>query len=140
MTRDEILDLIERWQNAFERGDVATYANFYATTAEIHSPVAGTVVGPEGAAKALSAFVSAFPDLTSVPEEPIIDGDRVAWVSTVSGTNFGGFMGLPPSGKAFRFTIVFLLEIKDGLIVRDRRNYDFTGLLIQVGVLKAKPA
>jgi hypothetical protein len=36
--------------------------------------------------------------------------------------------------------VVFLYEFKDGKIVRDRRVYDFTGLLIQVGTLKAKPA
>ena len=30
--------------------------------------------------------------------------------------------------------------VRDGLIVRDRRIYDFTGLLLQIGILKAKPA
>ena len=30
-------------------------------------------------------------------------------------------------------------EFKNGLIARERRIYDFTGLLIQIGVLKAKP-
>jgi hypothetical protein len=33
--------------------------------------------------------------------------------------------------------IIYLL--KDGLIVRERRVYDFTGLLVQVGAIKAKP-
>jgi hypothetical protein len=34
---------------------------------------------------------------------------------------------------------VFVYELKDGKIVHERRVYDFTGLLIQTGLLKAKP-
>ena len=48
-------------------------------------------------------------------------------------------MGLAPTDKRFRFRLVYLIEVKDGQIVRERRIYDFTGLLVQVGVLKAKP-
>jgi len=29
--------------------------------------------------------------------------------------------------------------VKDGLIVRERRIYDFTGMAVQVGAIKAKP-
>ena len=32
------------------------------------------------------------------------------------------------------------LDVTDGAIVRERRIYDFTGLLIQLGVLKSRPA
>jgi hypothetical protein len=35
--------------------------------------------------------------------------------------------------------MVFVYELKDGKIVHERRIYDFTGLLIQIGVLKVKP-
>ena len=31
------------------------------------------------------------------------------------------------------------LSLKDGAIVREQRIYDFTGMLIQIGLLKAKP-
>jgi hypothetical protein len=30
--------------------------------------------------------------------------------------------------------------MRDGLIARERRYYDFTGLLIQLGVLRSRPA
>jgi hypothetical protein len=35
--------------------------------------------------------------------------------------------------------VVFMYELKDRKIVRERRIYDFTGLLVQIGLLKAKP-
>jgi predicted ester cyclase len=49
-------------------------------------------------------------------------------------------MGLPPTGKKFTMPMVFLFTIRDGRIQHERRVYDFTGLMIQLGVLKAKPA
>jgi hypothetical protein len=33
-----------------------------------------------------------------------------------------------------------LFEMQDGLIAYERRYYDFTGLLIQLGILRGKPA
>ena len=48
-------------------------------------------------------------------------------------------MGLPPTNKPFRLPIVFLCTVKDGLVVHEQRIYDFTGMLVQIGVLKAKP-
>jgi steroid delta-isomerase-like uncharacterized protein len=140
MTREEIVDLVARWQMAFEDKDLDGYAKLYAPHVELQSPMAGTVTGRDGAVRVMETFLAAFPNTTWESEPPIIDGHRVAVVLTVSGTNFGGLMGLPPSGRSFRFGAVFLLDVEGGLIVRERRNYDFTGLLVQVGVLKAKPA
>ena len=97
------------------------------------------MTGHDGVRKSVHAFFSAFPDVVFAFEPPIIDGNRVAQVALVSGTHVGGFLGLAPTGKPFKFTIVFVLEIADGRIVREQRIYDFTGLLVQIGVLKAKP-
>jgi predicted ester cyclase len=57
----------------------------------------------------------------------------------VSGTDTGGFMNLPPTGKRFGFPLVLIYRLKNGLIVHQQSVYDFTGWLMQVGVLKAKP-
>ena len=43
----------------------------------------------------------------------------------MTGTYTGGFMGLPPSGKTLRVTVVVACRFQDGLIVRERRIYDF---------------
>lgn len=139
MTRDETLDLLHHWQSAVDQRDLDAYRALYSEDAEIFSPLAGAVSGRDGAEKSLRTFLAAFPDVTFATEPPIVDGHRAACVSTVSGTNVGGLLGLPPSGRSFQFTIVFVLEIKNGFIVRERRLYDSTGLLVQIGVLKAKP-
>jgi steroid delta-isomerase-like uncharacterized protein len=141
-THDEVAALYQQWADAFARRDLVALANLYATDATIESPIAGVVTGRDAVAQAHSAILTAFPDLQLTLEPPLIDvhGDHVAIVGDNSGTHSGTILGLPPTGRAFRFKIVLLWDIKDGLIVRDRRIYDFTGLLVQVGVLKAKPA
>ena len=70
----------------------------------------------------------------------LIDGDSIAQILTIEGTDDGQFLGLPPTGKSFRVPAVFLYDLKDGQIARERRIYDFTGVLMQFGLLKAKPA
>lgn len=60
--------------------------------------------------------------------------------ATISGTDMGGFMGVPATRRPFRMPIVFFYTFRDGQITYERRIYDFTGLLVQIGVLKAKPA
>jgi hypothetical protein len=48
-------------------------------------------------------------------------------------------MGLPPTDRPFSISLVSLCEMEDGFIAHERRIYDFTGLLLQVGALRAKP-
>ena len=51
----------------------------------------------------------------------------------------GGFLGLQPTGRFVDFPLVLVYDLANGLIVRERRIYDFTGLAVQVGAIKAKP-
>jgi steroid delta-isomerase-like uncharacterized protein len=140
MTRQQVLDLFKRRQEAVEDLDAAALATDYAEHAVIESPAAGMHRGPEAAEKALRAVFAAFLDLTVTLDDLIIDGDNVATVLTLEGTHIGEFLGIPPTGKRFTMPAVFFYQLERGKIVRERRVYDFTGLLVQIGVLKAKPA
>ena len=82
----------------------------------------------------------AFPDVTFKREALLIDGDQVAQIGKMTGTDTGGLMGMTPSGRSALIPIVFFSKVGNGEIVYERRVYDFTGLLVQVGVLKARPA
>jgi len=63
----------------------------------------------------------------------------VVLIGRLTGTDLGGFMGMAPTGRSFNIAIVTLFDLSNGLITRERRIYDFTGLLLQVGTIKAKP-
>jgi hypothetical protein len=46
----------------------------------------------------------------------------------------------PCVGRHVDATCAFIYTLSDGFIVHERRVLDFTGVLVQVGVLRAKPA
>ena len=139
MTRAEIDALFERRQEAYDDLDAAALAADYSDDVVIESPLSGNH-GKADAERNLRAVFDAFLDLKVTFEPPIVDGARVALIGVSEGTNMGGLMGLPPSGRPFRMWTSFFYELRDGKIVREQRVYDFTGMLVQVGVLKAKPA
>jgi steroid delta-isomerase-like uncharacterized protein len=141
MTRDEIVALFARRQEAANRRDAMAMAGCHAEDGVAESPMAGgTVMGRSAIERTYRAFVTAFPDLKTETEELVIDGDKAAWLFTISGTDQGGFMGLPPTGKPFFARMATVSLLRNGEIVHERRVYDFTGLLVQVGLLKTKPA
>jgi steroid delta-isomerase-like uncharacterized protein len=140
MTRDEVLALLERRRDAVARRDERALAALYGETVRLESPLAGRVVGREAAVKATWAFFEGFSDATVDEDLFAIDDDRVALVAHLAGTHTGEIMGLPPSGRRFRCRAAFLLRVDQGVIVEEQRIYDFTGLLVQIGALKAKPA
>ena len=97
------------------------------------------VKGHEAIGRLYEAWFKGFPDLALTNDELLVDGDRVTQLTTQSGTDTGGFMGLPPTGKPFRVPIVWLFTLQSRHFVRVRPIYDFTGMLVQIGLLKAKP-
>jgi steroid delta-isomerase-like uncharacterized protein len=140
MNRQDVVALFEKRQQAWDRRDAAALAADHTEDGLVESPLAGGMArGREAIEKLYHTYMSAFGDMKLDQDELLIDGDRVALLARVSGTDTGGFMGMPPSGRQVRFPTVFLFELRDGRIARERRIYDFTGVLVQVGLLKAKP-
>jgi steroid delta-isomerase-like uncharacterized protein len=141
MTRQDVEDVFARRQQALGRRDAAMLASLHSENGVLESPTAGgTVHGRRAIEDIYRAWFTGFPDVTFVADEPLlIDGNRVAQRLTISGTDTGGFLGLPATGKAFRMPLVVLCEFIGHEITHERRIYDFTGLLVQIGVLKAKP-
>ena len=140
LTRDEMTALFERRREAFDNMDADALSRDYADDCVVDSPAAGTLRGAGAVDRARRAWFEAFPDLRYRTEKLIIDGAHVVQLLTLEGTDIGGFMGLDPSGKSFKAPAVFVYEFRQRKIVRETRIYDFTGVLIQIGLLRAKPA
>ena len=140
MTRDEITALFEQRHEAYNRHDIAALVDCYAEDTVIESPLAGgAATGREAMAKLYRTFFDAFPDVTLQTDDLLIDGDRVVLIGRLAGTDRGGFMGMAPTGRSFNIAIVLRCVLAEGLITRERRIYDFKGLLVQVGTIKVKP-
>lgn len=130
--------MFARMYDCFNRRDVAELVRDYSENSVMESPFVGAR-GRAAIEQAFRSFFHAFPDARLAWEDTLIDGDRVTLIGRLSGTDHGGFMGAAAKGRTFDVPIISLCELRNGLIVHERRIYDFTGALVQVGALKAKP-
>jgi steroid delta-isomerase-like uncharacterized protein len=140
MTREEMTALFTRREAAWRAHDAVALAADHAPDAVVISPTGGVLEGRDEIQRIYQIWFTAFPDLRPDEYDFLIDGDRVALIMTVSGSHAGDFFGLPASGRRVQAVCAFMYTLKDGAIVHERRILDFTGVLIQVGVLRAKPA
>ena len=138
MTREAIVALFERRRVAYETQDATMLARDYAEDCIVESPSGGVHHGPAAAERVIRSIFDAL-DAKIHEEELVIDGDSVAQLVQFEGTDSGQFLGLPPTGKSFRVPCVLLYKLRDGKIAHERRVYDFTGMLVQIGLLKTKP-
>ena len=140
MTRQQVEAVFVRRDTALSQRDVASLTAQYADDAVVESPTAGgTVTGRTAIEEVTRAWFDGFPDVTFTRESLVIDGDLAVWIGEVRGTDTGGFMGLAPTNKPFRLPMVMVCRMRDGAIVHEQRIYDFSGMLIQIGVLRARP-
>lgn len=140
MTRDEVVAFFDQRALAWQARDVGALARTHAENGIIRSPMFGELRGREAIASSYASLFRMFPDWTFNADRLLVDGHQSAQPFSATATHSSEFMGLPASGRSFRIEGVRLHVMKDGLIQEEQRIYDFTGLLIQVGVLKSKPA
>ena len=136
----DIQTVLEQRSEAWKRRDPAGLAAAYADDAVVSSPMFARAEGRAAIENSFVKLFSIFPDWEMLFEAPCISGDRAVQVCKVRATQKGDFMGIPGTGKRVEFDCVLIFDFEDGRIKRDRRVYDFTGLLIQLGVLRSKPA
>jgi steroid delta-isomerase-like uncharacterized protein len=141
MKRAEVQALLDRHTRAWNEHDIDTLAARHAEDGILVSPMFGTVKGRDQIARTYASVFAIFPDFEIKFDPPIIDGDRMAHPFTVMATQRGEFMGMEGTGKRCTFDGVSLVRLTDaGLAAEERRRYDFTGLLTQIGVLRVKLA
>jgi steroid delta-isomerase-like uncharacterized protein len=140
MTREDAIRFFGEQQREWDRRDSEALTRRHAEDGTIISPIFRTVRGRAEILASYQSVFATFADWRYMCRQLLVDGERVAQEFTVCATHSGTFMGFPPTGKKFEIRGVLLSEMKGGLIAHERRYYDFTGLLLQLGILKSKPA
>ena len=140
MTRDQIHAFFAVRKQAWVARDAEALAAGHHVHGTLDSPMFGRREGRDAIRRAYESLFAIFPDWNYQGEDLLIDGDRVAEPFVVDATHVGAFMGFEGTGRKFRIQGVRLFTMEDGLVLHERRMYEFTGLLIQIGVLKGKPA
>jgi steroid delta-isomerase-like uncharacterized protein len=139
MTREETTRFFERWQQAWAAQDATALASLYTEDCTIRSPMFGHLQGRAAVMESFRKLFTAFPDWKLKTEQLIIDADRAAVVFSTNATHSADFMGLPATGRKAQVTGVLVQRLGEATIEEELRLYDFTALLVQVGVLRAKP-
>jgi steroid delta-isomerase-like uncharacterized protein len=120
------------FDDGFNHGNVAIADQLVAEDCIDHSTFKISATGREAIKQRFLMQRKSFPDLRFTFDDMIAEGDRVVWRWTMSGTDLGGFMGRPPTGKAFEITGVNIQRIADGRIVEHWSFPDVAGLTRQL--------
>jgi steroid delta-isomerase-like uncharacterized protein len=140
MTRADLQNIAERYLEVWQRHDAPGVALFHAADSVAESPMYATLRGRKAIEHAASAFMTSFPDLMIELDALLIDPQQVAMFLSAGATHMSDFFGLPGTNRHIDFRVAWLIRMNgDGLIEYERRIYDFTGVLLQLGVLRAKP-
>ena len=139
MSREQIVSLFAARDAAWAARDARALGATHARDGVVTSPTGGVLEGRDEIERIYQLWFSAFPDLLVQANDRLIDGNRAVEVARLTGTHAGDFFGVPPTGRKVDVTVAFVMTIENGEIVTERRVLDFTGVLVQVGVIKARP-
>ena len=127
---------LDRFVRFINTGDRALGEAVVSPDVVFHAPTSPEpMCGFGGYMAVLGMMRGAMPDVQWRVEETVAEGACIAVRFTMTGTNTGPFMGMPPTGKRIRVSAMNLYEFKDGRIVREHGLPDLFSLLAQLGVL-----
>ena len=139
MTRDELTSFATDRKAAWDRRDPVRLAAGHTLDGSVESPIFGHVEGRPAIETTYRNLFEIFNDWDFFGDELIVEGTRVAEPFTARATHTKEFLGIPGTGRRFQIHGVLLFDFNGSLIAREQRIYDFSGMLIQIGVLKARP-
>lgn len=140
MSRADVERVMTAYLDAMNAHDPGRLTQLYSDRCVVDSPLFASLQGRAAVEESYRQWFRVFPDVEFRPESTIVDPPSGVMLTRNTATHEGDLLGLPPSGRRIEFRTVRLMTVEQGLIVSERRIYDFTGLLVQLGVLRAKPA
>lgn len=130
---------LSRFQEALSSGDweliSKTIDEVVGSDALIRTPLPIEATGAELLKQVFARLHQAFPDLHITIEDLIAEGDKVVARNTVTGTNQGEYMGLPPSGKSVTYNEIFICRFAGSRIAETWGVVDVLSQLRQLGAI-----
>lgn len=135
MSIEENKKIVRRYQEIYNDNDLDALSEVLSEELQTPKIMPGIPTGIEGAKAAHRMMLAGFPDYQTRIDDLIAEDDKVVARITMSGTNTGSFMGMPPTGKHVSFTGIYVARLANGKIVEHWGEEDGVGLLQQLGVL-----
>jgi glyoxylase-like metal-dependent hydrolase (beta-lactamase superfamily II)/predicted ester cyclase len=125
---------------ALARRDLDAAAACWAPDGIDHLIGQAEALGPAGVRAFFGELFAAVPDFAFAVESMVVEGDRVAvrWNATGTFAGESEYQGIAPTGGRVELAGLDLLDVRDGLIVRNDAFSDGMGFARQIGMLPTR--
>ena len=117
MSIEENKEIVRRYQEIYNRNDLDALSEVLSENLLTPKIMPGIPTGIEGAKAAHRIMLAGFSDYQTAIDDLFAEGDKVAARITMSGTNTGSLMGIPPTGKYVSFTGIYVARLANGKIL-----------------------
>jgi steroid delta-isomerase-like uncharacterized protein len=131
--------LVARFYDGINAGNLGVIDELVADDFAEHEEFPGISQDKEGVRQFFTMFRTGFPDMRMDAHDVLIDGDLVCIRSTMSGTQQGEFMGMPPTGKRFEVSAIDMVRVRDGKVTDHWGVMDAMKMMQQLGVIPEQP-
>ena len=83
----------------------------------------------------IEEFLVAVPEYEDTITQMIADGDKVAYVSTITGVMTGPMGGFPATGKEFTLDNIIIQRLENGKVAETWVSWDNVAFLSQLGLM-----
>ena len=135
MSTEQNKTLVRRFGDLINACDVDGAFALCSSDFVDHALPPGTPPGVESSSRFFKEEFAAFPDLRATLTHVFAEDDKVASRIEIEGTHKGSLMGIPPTGKHVKWTLISLHRIADGKIAEHWSEMDTMGLMQQLGVV-----
>jgi predicted ester cyclase len=114
LTIDQRIEIPRKFvAQVFNGQDPERARDFFTADADWHGPSIATVTGVDNIVALLGAFIGALSDIRAEEQDVIASGDLVAMRLVVTARQTGDMLGIPASGREFRWDAVDIYRIDD---------------------------
>ncbi|MFC1475858.1 ester cyclase [Candidatus Zixiibacteriota bacterium] len=140
LTQEEADRIASTYLNARNTADLGLLDQIYDAAVVVHDCSApGDILGLDSLKSYYEGSHTGFPDFKCAFDEVLVSGDRLIVRWTITGTHTGSLRGLPPTGKAIRFSGLAIDRVMEGKIVEEWVYFNVLDLLQQLGFSLVPP-
>ena len=147
LSREEIekrnMEIVRKAHASLAAGDFETFKSTigpnYVRHCQAMPPGLQELHGTEEFYGFLEEWLRAVPDYTDTISNMIADGDKVAYISTMTGTHTGPLGEVPATGKTFTLVNIIMQRLEDGKVVETWVSWDNVAFLSQLGLMPGEP-
>lgn len=122
--------LLRQVYEAITRHDMDALADLIADDVVEHEELPGFEPTKDGVLKWFQHMTSAFPDFEMVIHDILSEGDKVSVLGTMTGTQEGEFMDIPPTGNRAKVPFADFFRVENGKVAEHWGVTD-TGVMMQ---------